>query len=223
MENISFEINHTHQGYRLFMCTAKRKVLNGIYATEEEANIAAGKLKQMINDTLNKQTSVRPKKKHIKVSLPTKSALQAAALTLDDERACKFKENFAVLVLTSHMMAYAFDELSCLFDSIVDKKVKAHYQNATKQIDKLLDALLQSDMVSDEETYTSMSQVALGLKERLAALYCYCFKDEWRVMELEKCLNNICPDEWHNKQRQEYAAKFRERLEKCSPIKSEEK
>jgi len=219
-KKIKFEIIQEIDGYHIYMTNDTRQILNGVYATKQAALQVIEKLKVVLKEALTKHQS-RPQVKHTPIPLHTKEQLQIAAMALDEKRAAIFRENIQVLNMATHIVAYAFDELACLFSPIIDQHIKAHYTNAVKQIDKLLDALLQSNIISDIEDYGHCAQAALGIKERMQALITYCYKDDWRMREYENCLHRICPDEWHQKQQLEAGKKIRETIEKSANIKTE--
>lgn len=158
------------------------------------------------------------RKEHIKLDAKARKTILFHAMSLDKERSVKFNEDLHTLVVVIKMMGMLYDDLCYFFDELTPQAIKQTMKNAEKDVTKLLDSVShfyemrgQTEVVAsggrtlDDFYATKMNGIAEMLRERVSLICNHIFETDemWRMEELDKKLNDVLPEEYVNKRRDE--------------------
>lgn len=197
---MSLQIVEENNAFSIYYCSDTNRELIGAAPTRQDAEMACRKLSRSISTSEPKVTLTS--EAYRRLGRYTKRNMQVKAMELDPDRCWMFFEQLLMLNYALHMMADSFDELEDLFSAGVDASTKQIFKNAQRDVNKLLDSFLNSQIQGTADDYCIVSSKALYIKARIMPLIAYVMSNEdlgehqWRLNELDKVLDNIMPDSY---------------------------
>lgn len=211
LQKVKYEITQTASGYEIYMVIASERKFLGSTLTRETAEQAVAKISAMEEQSQRTQEALkRVTRREIGKIRP--AMLQVAAMSIDPERAWRFREAVMMLNYTLHMLTDAFDEVSETWGNLVNPNVRQRLSQVMRGVDRVLDDILASQIAGDAADYGHVIDAAHAIGERVNLMVNYGYADDndmgWRMRAIDECLDRVFPDQWIAEQR----AKIADRL-----------
>lgn len=198
LQKVKYVIEPTGGGHEIYMTIGGERKFFGATLTRETAEQAVAKLIAM--DEQSARTAELTKRKTRTAFDKIKpTMIQVAAMTIDPERAWRFREAVMMLNYTLHMLTNAFDEVSETWDKLVNPNVRQRLTQVMRGVDRVLDDILASQIAGDATDYGHVIDAAHAIGERVNLMvnYGYAADDTgWRMRAIDECLDRVFPDQW---------------------------
>lgn len=199
LQKVNYEITQTASGYEIYMVIGSERKYIGATITRETAEQAVAKITAMEQQSQRTQEALkRVTRREIGKIRP--SMLQVAAMSIDPERAWRFREAVMMLNYSLHMLTAAFDEVDETWSQLVQPNVRQRLTQVMRGVDRVLDDILASQIAGDASDYGRVIEASRGIAERVNILVNYAYVDDggtgWRWREVDECLDKVFPDQW---------------------------
>lgn len=199
LQKVKYDITQTASGYEIYMVIGGERKFIGATLTRETAEQAVSKLVAM-----EQQSAIRAecakRKARTAFNKIKPGMLQVAAMSIDPERAWRFREAVMMLNYSLHMLTAAFDEVDETWSQLVQPNVRQRLAQVMRGVDRVLDDILASQIAGDAADYGHVIDAAHAIGERVNIMVNYAYVDDggtgWRWREVDECLDRVFPDQW---------------------------
>lgn len=204
LEKVRYVVEPRDGGYDIVMMVGNSRRLIGSTSTPETAEQAVRKLVAIEADAdHDREILKRRQRKNLERIKP--AMIQIAAMTIDPERAWRFREAVMMLNYTLHMLTLSFDEVESTWNKLVAPNVRQRLSQVMRGVDRVLDDILASQIAGDATDYGNVIDAAHGIHERMNLIVNYAYRGKedtgWRMRAIDECLEQVFPDEWIAEQR----------------------
>lgn len=211
LQKVNYEITQSASGYEIYMVIGGERKFLGSTITRETAQQAVAKISAMEEQSQRTQEALkRVTRREIGKIRP--AMIQVAAMSIDPERAWRFREAVMMLNYTLHMLTDAFDEVSETWSKLVNPNVRQRLTQVMRGVDRVLDDILASQIAGDAADYGHVIDAAHAIGERVNIMVNYGYSDNndmgWRMRAIDECLDKVFPDQWIAEKRASIATKL---------------
>jgi hypothetical protein len=219
LQKVKYDITQTASGYEIYMVIGSERKFIGATLTRETAEQAVSKLVAM-----DKQSAIRAectkRKARAAFNKIRPGMIQVAAMSIDPERAWRFREAVMMLNYTLHMLTDAFDEVAETWNNLVNPNVRQRLTQVMRGVDRVLDDILASQIAGDAADYGHVIDAAHAIGERVNIMVNYGYADDndmgWRMRAIDECLDRVFPDNWITEKRASIAKNLIDTITKNS-------
>lgn len=211
LQKVNYDITQTASGYEIYMVIGGERKFIGATITRETAEQAVAKLTAMDRQSAIRAESTK-RKARAAFNKIKPGMIQVAAMSIDPERAWRFREAVMMLNYTLHMLTDAFDEVTETWSNLVNPNVRQRLSQVMRGVDRVLDDILASQIAGDAADYGHVIDAAHAIGERVNIMVNYGYSDDnnmgWRMRAIDECLDKVFPDEWIAEKRASIATKI---------------
>ena len=208
LQKVNYTIEPTAGGYEIHMTIGDKRKYIGSTSTPETAEQAVRKLVAMDEQSAKAAENIK-RRTHRQFDKIKPPMLQIAAMTIDPERAWRFREAVMMLNYTLHMLTLSFDEVESTWNKLVAPNVRQRLSQVMRGVDRVLNDILASQIAGDATDYGNVIDAAHGIAERVNLIVNYVYQDDadtgWRMRAIDECLEQVFPDAWVAEQRSRMA------------------